>query len=103
MRWAPRTRASLPASRSRLLGDFGNWRGSHKYADLKAIFGRAELCHAKASFIDGDLDTKDYGKCVELAEEAGHAGPYTLIFNSEIPSEWDGLATERDFIIGRVG
>lgn len=75
MRWAPRTRASLRQAGSRLLGDFGNWRGSHKYAGLKAIFGRAELCHAKASFIDGGLDTKDHGKRVELAEEAGYAGP----------------------------
>ncbi len=84
-----------------LLGDFGNWGGDNKYADLKSIFGRAELCHAKASFIDGDLDEADYGACVTLAEEAGYKGPYTLIFDSEIPSEWHGLATERDFITSR--
>ena len=81
-----------------LLGDFGNWGGATKYADLKSIFGRAELCHAKASFIDGDLDEADYGACVRLAEEAGYTGPYTLIFDSEIPSEWHGLGIERDFI-----
>ena len=86
-----------------LLGDFGNWRDAGKYAELAAIFGRAELCHAKASFIDGDLDATDYGKCVDLAEAAGYAGPYTLIFDSEIPREWDGLALERDFIVNRVG
>ena len=86
-----------------LLGDFGNWRDAGKYAELTAIFGRAELCHAKASFIDGDLDATDYGKCVDLAEAAGYAGPYTLIFDSEIPREWDGLALERDFIVNRVG
>lgn len=84
-----------------LLGDFGNWGGDNKYADLKSIFGRAELCHAKASFIDGDLDEADYGACVTLAEEAGYKGPYTLIFDSEIPGEWHGLATERDFITSR--
>ena len=81
-----------------LLGDFGNWGGAGKYADLKSIFSRAELCHAKASFIDGDLDAADYGACVKLAEEAGYKGPYTLIFDSEIPGEWNGLALERDFI-----
>lgn len=81
-----------------LLGDFGNWGGPNKYSDLKSIFGRAELCHAKASFIDGDLDEADYCACVRLAEEAGYKGPYTLIFDSEIPGEWHGLATERDFI-----
>ena len=84
-----------------LLGDFGNWGGPTKYADLKSIFSRAELCHAKASFIDGDLDEADYGECIKLAEEAGYKGPYTLIFDSEIPSEWHGLATERDFITSR--
>lgn len=82
-----------------LLGDFGNWKGPEKYADLRSIFGRAELCHAKGQFIDGDLDEADYGECVRLAEEAGYTGPYTLIFDSEIPSEWHGLAAERDFIL----
>lgn len=81
-----------------LLGDFGNWGGPNKYSDLQSIFSRAELCHAKASFIDGDLDEADYGACVKLAEQAGYKGPYTLIFDSEIPSEWHGLAAERDFI-----
>lgn len=85
-----------------LLGDFGNWGGPNKYSDLKSIFGVAELCHAKASFIDGDLDQADFGACVRLAEEAGYQGPYTLIFDSEIPSEWNGLAQERDFITSLV-
>lgn len=87
-----------------LLMDFGNWKGSRKYDEIAAIAGRAELCHAKAGFIDGDLDSADYGKCVELAEGAGYTGPYTLIFDSELPvNEWDGLALERDFIAERIG
>jgi sugar phosphate isomerase/epimerase len=86
-----------------LLGDFGNWKGADKYDELEKIFGRAELCHAKASFVDGDLDAEDYGRCVDLAEAAGYTGPYTLIFDSEGPvNEWDGLALERDFIVSRV-
>ena len=84
-----------------LLGDFGNWSGPDKYADLASIFTRAELCHAKAQFIDGDLNEADYEQCVRLAEEAGYTGPYTLIFDSEIPSEWHGLAQERDFILSQ--
>jgi len=84
-----------------LLGDFGNWSGEDKYSDLRSIFGRAELCHAKASFIHGELDEADYGACVTLAEEAGYKGPYTLIFDSDIPNEWAGLAVERDFITSR--
>ncbi len=86
-----------------LLGDFGNWKGADKYDELAKILGRAELCHAKASFVDGDLDTADYGRCVDLAEAAGYTGPYTLIFDSDLPAnEWDGLATERDFIVSRL-
>ena len=84
-----------------LLGDFGNWGGPNKYSDLRSIFGRAELCHAKAQFIDGDLDEADFGECVRLAEEAGYKGPYTLIFDSDTPGEWHGLSTERDFILSR--
>ncbi len=86
-----------------LLGDFGNWTGAGKYDELAKVFGRAELCHAKANFIDGDLDATDYGRCVDLAEAAGYSGPYTLIFDSELPvNEWDGLAIERDVILSRL-
>jgi sugar phosphate isomerase/epimerase len=85
-----------------LNGDFGNWGGPTKYADLQSIFGRAELCHAKANFIDGDLDEADYGNCIAAAETAGYKGPYTLIFDSEIPNEWAGIAAERDFVLTRI-
>ncbi|HEX4296519.1 MAG TPA: sugar phosphate isomerase/epimerase [Devosia sp.] len=85
-----------------LLADFGNWRGAGKYGELAKIFGRAELCHAKASFPDGMLDTDDYGRCVDLAEAAGYAGPYTLIFDADTPEEWRGLEIERDFIVSRI-
>lgn len=86
-----------------LLGDFGNWKGADKYKQLAVIFGRAELCHAKASFTGGVLDAADFGRCVELAEAAGYAGPYTLIYDNDNPSEWAGLEVEREFIVGRVG
>jgi hypothetical protein len=86
-----------------LLGDFGNWRGADKYDELSKIFGRATLCHAKGSFVDGVLNADDYGRCVDLAEAAGYAGPYTLIFDDANPGEWHGLGIERDFIVDRVG
>jgi sugar phosphate isomerase/epimerase len=85
-----------------LMADFGNWTGPDKYEGLASIFPRAELCHAKASFADGQLDEADYGMCVGLAEEAGYKGPYTLIFDADRPSEWSGLAAERDFILSRL-
>jgi sugar phosphate isomerase/epimerase len=84
-----------------LLGDFGNWKGPNKYDELRKIFDRAELCHAKGTFNDGALDDEDYGRCVDLAEAAGYTGPYTLIFDNDNPGEWDGLAAERDLILSR--
>ena len=86
-----------------LLADFGNWRGPDKYAELAQIFGRAELCHAKASFSEGTLDAGDFGQCVDLAEDAEYEGPYTLIFDGDNPGEWRGLEVERDFITTRAG
>lgn len=85
-----------------LLADFGNWTGPDKYEGLKSIFPRAEPCHAKASFADGQMDEADYGLCVGVAEEAGYTGPYTLIFDADHPSEWHGLSQERDFILSRL-
>lgn len=85
------------------LADFGNWTGPGKYEALKSVFPRAQLCHAKADFASGRLDEADYGLCLEAAEQAGYAGPYTLIFDADAPGEWAGLAEERDFILSRLG
>lgn len=85
-----------------LLADFGNWGGESKYDDLASIFARAELCHAKANFVEGQLDEADYGACIGAAEAAGYRGPYTLIFDAEHPGEWAGLGIERDFILSRL-
>ncbi|MBX3579819.1 MAG: sugar phosphate isomerase/epimerase [Rhizobiaceae bacterium] len=86
-----------------LNGDFGNWTGPGKYDALARIFGRASICHAKASFGGGAMDEADYGRCVDVAEAAGYSGPYTLIFDSDAPGEWEGIARERGFIRDRLG
>lgn len=85
-----------------LNGDFGNWSGPGKYDALTRIFGAASLCHAKASFAAGAMDSEDYGRCVEVAEAAGYTGPYTLIFDSDEPGEWEGVSIERAFIRDRL-
>ncbi len=85
-----------------LNGDFGNWSGPGKYDALAQIFGRASICHAKAGFAGGEMDAEDYGRCIDMAERAGYAGPYTLIFDSEQPGEWEGVAIERAFIRERL-
>jgi Xylose isomerase-like TIM barrel len=81
------------------LADTGNWGGPAKYADLTSIFARAELCHAKTDFGPGlVIDADDYRQCMKAAQDAGYAGPLTLIFASE-GDEWAGLAAERQFIL----
>jgi sugar phosphate isomerase/epimerase len=85
-----------------LNGDFGNWSDPRKYDWLGAIFGRASICHAKASFRNGVMDADDYGRCVDAAESAGYTGPYTLIFDADTPDEWSGIAEERAFVSDRI-
>ena len=83
------------------LADTGNWGGTTKYSDLESIFGRAQLCHAKASFNGAVLDEKDYAACITAGESVGYKGPYTLIFADE-GDEWEGLAKEREFILAQL-
>ncbi len=81
-----------------LCADFGNWRGASKYDDLAAIFPFAESCHAKCSFADGTPNRDDYLRCLDLSKAAGFNGPYTLIFDSASPDEWNGLTVERQMV-----
>jgi hypothetical protein len=76
--------------------DFGNWRGATKYDDLAELMPRAESFHAKCHFgDDGRMDRDDYVRCLELAQAASKAGPYTLIYDGPDGDEWAGLAAER--------
>lgn len=85
------------------LADTGNWEGSTKYENLKSVFGRAELCHAKCSFGNNFvMDTADYKRCLDAAAEAGYKDPYTLIFESP-GDEWQALQLEHDFIQMHAG
>jgi len=82
-----------------LLADFGNWKGPRKYADLAAIFGRAEDSHAKAHFPRvGEMDADDFGRCLTIADQAGYVGPYTLIYEGPDADEWEAVAMERDYV-----
>ena len=79
--------------------DFGNWRGDTKYEDLAAIASWAESCHTKAHFAaPREMDKEDYVQCLDLAQEAGFAGPHTLIYDGPGDDEWEGLALEREVV-----
>jgi Xylose isomerase-like TIM barrel len=80
------------------LADMGNWQGPQKYDELKSVFARAELCHAKCEFSSGlRMNADDYERCLRAASDAGYACPFTLIFESD-GDEWRGLDLERRFI-----
>jgi len=80
------------------LADTGNWHGTTKYDDLKSIFARAELCHAKCGFGPGlAMGDADYGQSLKAAAKAGYKGPLTLIFESP-GDEWSGLDMEHKFV-----
>lgn len=81
-----------------LNGDFGNWSGETKYADLQAIFDLAICCHAKADFSSGILHAEDYRRCLDAADAAGFRGPFTLIYDGPHADEFRHLLIERDFI-----
>lgn len=80
------------------LADTGNWEGDGKYADLAAVFGRAERCHSKAHVGAGlVLDQEDYRRCLQSAVTGGYKGPHTLIYEGP-DDEWAGVELERAFV-----
>jgi sugar phosphate isomerase/epimerase len=80
------------------MADTGNWTGASKYQDLRSIFARASLCHAKACLAPGlALDEADFADCLAAARAAHYSGPLTLIF-ADAGDEWQGLEVERQFI-----
>lgn len=83
-----------------LCADFGNWKGLNKYDDLAQILPLAESCHAKCSFAaQMQPDTEDYLHCLDLARDAGFAGPYTLIYDGPDDNEWAGVKLERQLVL----
>ncbi len=81
------------------LADTGNWKGPTKYAGLAAIFRRAGYCHAHGPFSAAlTLDEAEFGRCLDIAVEAGFTGPYTLIYSGPSDEEWAALDIQRDFI-----
>ena len=81
-----------------LCADFGTFRGPDKYRDLAAILPRATSVHAKADFTAvGQMDREDFDHCLQLANDAGFAGPYSLIFSS-LGDEWEGIAKTREVV-----
>lgn len=79
--------------------DFGNWSGPDKYQRLAQIAPYAKSCHAKASFTAPyQIDKEDYTRCLDITQQAGFSGPYTLIYADAGDNEWEGLAKEIEVV-----
>ncbi len=81
------------------LADTGNWKAPTKYAGLATIFRRADYCHAHGPFDAAlALDEAEFGRCLDIAVEAGFTGPYTLIYSGPSDQEWAALDIQREFV-----
>ncbi len=84
--------------------DFGNWQGAWKYDAFAEIFPFAETCHAKAEFLpNGEVDTVDYDRYLNLAKDAKFSGPFVLVSGGPTDSDWHGLALSRQAIQTQYG
>lgn len=77
--------------------DFGNWGGETKYEDLAAIAHYAESSHAKCDFKNGQPNTEDYARCLNILKEADYSGPFTLVYG-EPGDVWGSLAQQRELV-----
>jgi sugar phosphate isomerase/epimerase len=86
-----------------LLADLGNWAGPDKYDQLAAIAPYAETCHAKCHHtVDGELETEDYRRSVQVLLDAGFDGPFALVYDGPTDDEWASLDAEHAIIASMV-
>ncbi|MDE0022242.1 MAG: TIM barrel protein [Candidatus Poribacteria bacterium] len=85
-----------------LCADFGNYRGDNKYDQLAQIIPRANVLHAKAHYpTAGQMEQKDFEKCLDLADDADFNGPYSLIFDGP-GSEWESVKQIQEVVQRRI-
>lgn len=80
-----------------LLIDLGNWTGPGKYAELAAVAGSAETCHAKCHDVAGRPDDADYQRSLQVLLDAGFTGPLALVYDGPAHDEWSAL--ERQYAV----
>ena len=82
-----------------LLVDLANWNGADLEAELAAIGGMAETCHAKCrSSADGTLQVDGYRRALAAVLEAGFDGPLALVYDGPDPDEWAALAACQEIV-----
>ena len=63
--------------------------------DLAAVLPKANSIHAKADYVDGEMNREAYTRNVMLALDAGFDGPMSLIYQ-DAGGVWDRLDEIRD-------
>ena len=84
-----------------LCADFGNWDSPRKFADLPKIFARAETCHAKCEFKDGQIDAVDYDGCLAIAKSHDFDGPFVAV-NGGSGDNWTAIAATKRAIAAKI-
>ena len=78
-----------------LCADFGNFPEESRSEDLAAVLPKANSIHAKADYVDGEMNREAYIRNVMLAVNARFDGPMSLIYQDD-GSVWDHLDEMRD-------
>ena len=78
-----------------LCADFGNFPEESRTEDLAAVLPKANSIHAKADYVDGEMNREAYTRNVMLALDAGFDGPMSLIYQ-DAGGVWDRLDEMRD-------
>ncbi|HCL30558.1 MAG TPA: xylose isomerase [Candidatus Latescibacteria bacterium] len=73
-----------------LCADFGNFPEQTRTRDLAAVLPQATSIHAKAEYVNGEMDREAYIENVELSVTAGFDGPLSLIYQ-DTEGVWDRL------------
>lgn len=100
--------ASTAANISRLLTaldgrvgltvDYGNVKGPNRFDELQAMMPWAETIHAKCDCdANGALYEESFLRCMELADQAGFAGPYSIVYEGP-GDQWEGISKVKALI-----
>jgi sugar phosphate isomerase/epimerase len=78
-----------------LCADFGNFPKGSRSEDLAAVLPKANSIHAKAEYLNGEMDREAYERNVRLAVDFGFDGPMSLIYQDK-GEIWEHLDEMRD-------
>lgn len=75
----------------KMITDFGNFKGSLKYAEIAETVPYSVSIHAKASYDqNGYPDEDEFRRCLTAVKDQGYDGAYVLIYDG--PGDmWEGL------------